>query len=44
MLVGGLSGIIRAGSGDWRRFLDLAFEGLGPRGDGPASAAPTAHP
>ena len=31
MMVGGLSGIIRTGSGDWRRFLDLAFQGLLPR-------------
>ncbi|MEU3915394.1 helix-turn-helix domain-containing protein [Streptomyces sp. NPDC029721] len=30
MIVGGLSGIIRTGSGDWRRFLDLTFEGLRP--------------
>ncbi|MDH6541774.1 helix-turn-helix domain-containing protein [Streptomyces sp. SPB4] len=36
MVVGGLSGIIRTGSGDWRRFLDLAFDGLRPRGTGPA--------
>lgn len=40
MLVGGLSAVIRTGSGDWRRFLDLAFEGLTPRGDAPAPPAP----
>ncbi|GAA4978304.1 TetR family transcriptional regulator [Yinghuangia aomiensis] len=31
MLVGALSAIIRTGSGDWRRFIDLAFDGLRPR-------------
>jgi AcrR family transcriptional regulator len=31
--VGGLSGIIRTGSGDWRRFIDLALTGLRPRAD-----------
>ncbi|MEU3312475.1 helix-turn-helix domain-containing protein [Streptomyces sp. NPDC006662] len=36
MIVGGLSGIIRTGSGDWRRFLDLTFDGLRPRGPGAA--------
>ncbi|MBT2468400.1 helix-turn-helix transcriptional regulator [Streptomyces sp. ISL-66] len=44
MLVAGLSGIIRTGSGDWHRFIDLAFDGLGPRGDDPASAEPVAQP
>ncbi|MFE2286715.1 TetR/AcrR family transcriptional regulator [Streptomyces sp. NPDC059443] len=34
MLVGGLSAIVRTGSGDWHRFIDLAFDGLRPRGDG----------
>ncbi|MEV0296349.1 helix-turn-helix domain-containing protein [Nocardia sp. NPDC050710] len=28
MLVGGLSATIRTGSGDWRRFVDLALNGL----------------
>jgi len=34
MITGGMSGIIRTGSGDWRRFVDLAFDGLRPRLDG----------
>ncbi|MGA5131364.1 TetR/AcrR family transcriptional regulator [Streptomyces olivoreticuli] len=33
MLVGALSAVVRTGSGDWRRFIDLAFDGLRPRGD-----------
>ncbi|WP_329571778.1 TetR/AcrR family transcriptional regulator [Kitasatospora sp. NBC_01266] len=33
MIVGGLSSIIHTGSGDWRRFIDLAFGGLRPRAD-----------
>lgn len=32
MIVGGLSAIIRTGSGDWRRFLSLTLDGLRPRG------------
>ncbi|GAB3575151.1 TetR/AcrR family transcriptional regulator [Amycolatopsis endophytica] len=31
LLAGCLSSVIRTGSGDWRRFLDLAFDGLRPR-------------
>ncbi|WP_027942623.1 TetR/AcrR family transcriptional regulator [Amycolatopsis taiwanensis] len=31
LLVGCLSSVIRTGSGDWRRFLDLALDGLRPR-------------
>lgn len=31
MLVGCLSSVIRIGSGDWRRFVDLALDGLRPR-------------
>lgn len=31
MLVGALSAIIRTGSGDWRRFIDLTLDGLRPR-------------
>lgn len=31
LLVGCLSSVIRTGSGDWRRFLDLALHGLRPR-------------
>lgn len=31
LLVGCLSSVIRTGSGDWRRFLDLALHGLEPR-------------
>ncbi|MEV7544610.1 helix-turn-helix domain-containing protein [Streptomyces sp. NPDC089915] len=36
MIVGGLSAIIRTGSGDWRRFLSLTLDGLRPRGAGEA--------
>lgn len=32
MLVGALSAVIRTGSGDWRRFIDITFDGLRPRG------------
>ncbi|WP_134734495.1 TetR/AcrR family transcriptional regulator [Amycolatopsis nivea] len=32
LLVGCLSSVVRTGSGDWRRFLELALEGLLPRG------------
>ncbi|MER6548969.1 helix-turn-helix domain-containing protein [Streptomyces sp. NPDC001250] len=32
-LVGALSAVIRTGSGDWRRFIDLALDGLRPRRD-----------
>ncbi|GGV03391.1 TetR family transcriptional regulator [Streptomyces albospinus] len=32
MLVGGLSATIRVGSGDWRRFIELACDGLRSRG------------
>ncbi|MBN6042319.1 TetR/AcrR family transcriptional regulator [Amycolatopsis sp. 195334CR] len=32
LLVGCLSAVIRTGSGDWRRFVDLALDGLRPRG------------
>ncbi|MFJ3202585.1 TetR/AcrR family transcriptional regulator [Streptomyces sp. NPDC086989] len=35
MVVGGMSAVIRTGSGDWRRFLDLTFGGLLPREDDP---------
>ncbi|KPI05991.1 transcriptional regulator, TetR family [Actinobacteria bacterium OV450] len=35
MVVGGMSAVIRTGSGDWRRFLDLTFGGLLPRKDDP---------
>ncbi|MFI1973308.1 TetR/AcrR family transcriptional regulator [Streptomyces cinnamoneus] len=31
MLVGGLSATIRAGSGDWRRFVELALDGVRSR-------------
>ncbi|MFI9815434.1 TetR/AcrR family transcriptional regulator [Saccharothrix variisporea] len=33
LLVGCLSAVVRTGSGDWRRFLDLALHGLLPRAD-----------
>jgi hypothetical protein len=29
MVTGGMSAIIRTGSGDWRRFIDIVLEGLG---------------
>ncbi|MEQ0560991.1 helix-turn-helix domain-containing protein [Amycolatopsis sp. NEAU-NG30] len=31
LLVGCLSSVVRTGSGDWRRFLDLVLDGLRPR-------------
>ncbi|MEU4115897.1 helix-turn-helix domain-containing protein [Kitasatospora sp. NPDC028055] len=33
MLVGGLSAVVRTGSGDWDRFIDLTLDGLRPRRD-----------
>jgi AcrR family transcriptional regulator len=33
MIIGGLFGIIHTSSGDWCRFIDLAFDGLRPRED-----------
>jgi AcrR family transcriptional regulator len=38
LLAGCLSSVIRTGSGDWRRFLDLALDGLRPRSGTPRSA------
>ncbi|WP_405363889.1 TetR/AcrR family transcriptional regulator [Kitasatospora sp. NBC_00085] len=32
-LVGCMSGVIRTGHGDWRRFIELALDGIRPRGD-----------
>ncbi|MFE9636282.1 TetR/AcrR family transcriptional regulator [Streptomyces sp. NPDC006463] len=32
MLVGGLSAVIRTDSGEWRRFIGLALDGMRPRG------------
>lgn len=32
MIVGAMSATIRSGSGDWRRLLDITFEGLRPSG------------
>jgi AcrR family transcriptional regulator len=32
MLVGAMSAVIRTGSGDWRRLIDIALDGLRPRG------------
>ncbi|WP_245687586.1 TetR/AcrR family transcriptional regulator [Streptacidiphilus griseoplanus] len=37
LVVAGLSGIIRTGSGDWSRFADLLFEGLRPRSGRPGA-------
>lgn len=31
MITGSISAVIRTGSGDWRRLLELTFEGLRPR-------------
>ncbi|MDT5027669.1 MAG: hypothetical protein QOE61_4095 [Micromonosporaceae bacterium] len=31
MVTGGMSAIIRTGSGDWRRFVDIVLDGLGRR-------------